>query len=97
VARTVIVRYQTHPEAADENAHLIEEVFAALIEQAPEGFEYSAFRLADGVSFVHVASLESDDNPLNGLPAFAEFQRGLSERCAQPPEPTAATVIGRYR
>jgi hypothetical protein len=97
VARTLIVRYQTHPEAADENARLIERVFAALAEQTPEGFEYAAHRLADGVSFIHVASLDSDDNPLTGLPAFADFQRGLPERCAQPPEPSAATVVGTYR
>jgi hypothetical protein len=96
MARTLIVRYQTHPQAAEENARLVEAVFAALAEQAPDGFDYSAYRLADGVSFVHVARLDSDDNPLSGLPAFAEFQRGLPERCVQPPEPSAASVVGRY-
>ena len=96
MARTLIVRYQTHPQAADENARLIEAVFAALADQTPGGFDYSAYRLADGVSFVHVARFDSDDNPLSGLPAFAEFQRGLPERCVQPPEASAATVVGRY-
>jgi acyl dehydratase len=96
MARTLIVRYQTHPQASDENARLVEAVFAALAEQTPAGLDYSAYRLADGVSFVHVARLDSDDNPLSVLPAFAEFQKGLPERCAQPPEPRTATVIGRY-
>jgi hypothetical protein len=96
VARTVIVRYETHPEAAGNNAALIEAVFAALAEQAPEGFDYTAYRLADGVSFVHVATLDGDDNPLNGLPAFADFQQGLPERCALAPAPAGATVVGSY-
>lgn len=96
MARTLIVRYQTHPEAADENARLIAAVFAALAEQAHDGFEYTAYRLADGVSFVHVATIDGADNPLNGLPAFAEFQRSLPERCAVPPAPSEATVVGTY-
>ena len=37
-------------------------------------------RLDDGVTFVHVASVETDDgvNPLLSSPAFAEFQREIT-------------------
>lgn len=97
MTQTLVVRYRTHPEAADENARLIEAVFAALAETNPMGFTYRAYRLADGTSFVHVASLDGDDNPLASLPAFAEFQRNLPERCAEPPVPSSATVVGSYR
>jgi len=96
MGRTLIVRYRTHPEAADENARLIANVFASLAELAPDGFDYSSYRLADGVSFVHVASLDGDDNPLAGLPAFAEFQRDLPARCAEPPVASEAAVVGAY-
>ena len=97
MTKTLIVRYQTHPEASDENARLIDAVFASLAELAPVGFAYSAYRLADGVSFVHVASLDGGDNPLAGLPAFADFQRDLPGRCAVPPAPIEATIVGSYR
>jgi hypothetical protein len=96
VTKTLIVRYQTHPEAADENTRLIAGVFESLAQLAPAGFAYSAYRLADGVSFVHVASLDGDANPLAGLPAFAEFQRDLPGRCSVPPAPSDATVVGSY-
>ncbi len=93
---TVIVRYQTRPESADENARLVEAVYAALADLAPAGFRYTTYRLADGVTFVHVAH-HGGTNPLPGLPAFAEFQRDLASRCVQGPEPSQATVVGSYR
>jgi hypothetical protein len=96
MSKSVVVRYRTRPEAADENAGLIEKVFAALAEVAPVGFQYATYRLADGVSFVHVASHGDDDNPLLTLPEFAEFQRELPQRVADPPVPSGATIVGAY-
>ena len=57
------------------------------------------FRLEDGVSFVHVASVDTDDgtNPLNASPAFAEFQRQIGDRVAEGPVASRATVVGSYR
>ena len=94
--KTVIVRYRTHPEAAEENARLVEGVFASLAEVDPGGFTYTTYRLADGVTFVHVAHHLGTENPLVTLPAFAEFQRELPQRCAEPPAPSEATVVGSY-
>jgi len=95
VSKTVIVRYVTRPESAEENQALIEGVYAALAEAGPSGFRYATYRLQDGVSFVHVAQLDGD-NPLVGLPAFQEFQRELPSRCVEPPAPSGATVVGSY-
>ena len=50
----------------------------------------------DGVTFVHVSHQGGPENPLQMLPAFAEFQRELQERCAEPPAPSEATVVGSY-
>jgi hypothetical protein len=97
MSRNVIVRYQTRPEAADENARLVEGVFASLAEVDPGDFRYTTYRLADGVTFVHVAHLDGTANPLSTLPAFAEFQRDLSQRCVEQPAPSEATVVGSYR
>jgi hypothetical protein len=96
MTKTVVVRYQTRPEAADENARLIEGVFASLDELQPGDFRYTTYRLADEVSFVHVARLASAENPLATLPAFAEFQRELAQRCVEQPAPSEATVVGSY-
>jgi hypothetical protein len=55
------------------------------------------FRLEDGVSFVHVAVLDGEENPLSSSAAFGEFQSGIKDRCAEGPMPSDATVIGNYR
>jgi hypothetical protein len=96
MGKTLVIRYRTRPEAADENARLIQAVFTSLAELSPRDFWYTTYRLADGVTFVHVARLAGADNPLATLPAFAEFQRGLTERCVEQPAPSEATVVGSY-
>ena len=92
----VVVRYRTRPDAGDENARLVEAVFASLAEVAPPDFAYTTFRLDDGVTFVHVARHGEGGSPLATLPAFVEFQRELLDRCIEPPAPIVATVVGSY-
>ena len=96
MGKTVIVRYRTRPEAAEENARLVKAVYTALAEADPGDFRYSTYRLADGVTFVHVAHHDGTANPLASLPAFAEFQRELQQRCVEPPAPSDATLVGSY-
>jgi hypothetical protein len=96
VSRTTVIRYRTRPEAAEKNARLVEAVYAALAEVAPPDLAYVAYRLADGVTFVHVARLGEMPNPLPTLPAFVAFQRDLEQRCVEQPAPSAATVVGSY-
>jgi hypothetical protein len=91
-----IVRYTTRPESADENEKLIRAVFAQLADQMPEGLSYVAIRLDDGVSFMHVAVIEHDSNPLASLPAFGEFVSAIGERCTDGPTPVNGTVVGAY-
>jgi hypothetical protein len=95
----VIVRYTCKQERADENQALIENVFAALDASRPPGLAYASYRLADGVSFVHVAEVATDDgtNPLTGTPAFAEFLRDIGDRCEERPVAADATLVGSYR
>jgi hypothetical protein len=92
----VLVRYTTRPDAADGNEQLVKAVFAQLAEQLPNGLRYVAIRLNDGVSFVHVAVLEGEHNPLAGLPAFGEFLSALNERCTDGPALANGTVVGTY-
>jgi len=97
--KTTVVRYQVKPERADENVKLIEAVFAELDERQPDGFTYKAFRMDDGVSFMHVVIEHDVDEPdsLQDVPAFQAFVAGIADRCDVAPVATGATVVGGYR
>jgi hypothetical protein len=94
----VVVTYQIRPEAMDEHVRLIEDVFAQLHAQQPTNVEYKVVRLADGVSFVHVSTAQTEDgaNPLTGMASFVEFGRDIASRVATAPKPTAADLVGSY-
>jgi hypothetical protein len=94
----VVVRYRTEPDRSDENQALIEKVFAELATVHPDGLRYMSVRLGDGVSFVHVASIETPDgtNPLSATAAFQEFQREIADRCEEQPLVMDATLVGSY-
>ncbi len=93
-----VVRYTTKPDRADENQAFVEKVFAELAAHRPDGLRYMTFRLEDGVTFVHVASVETPDgtNPLGSVPAFGAFQREIADRCEEGPVVMGATVVGTY-
>jgi len=97
--QNIVVTYKIRPEAYDEHVRLIEGVFAQLHDEHPTEVDYQVMCLADGVSFVHVSSHETEDgnNPLPQLSAFREFGRTIAERVATEPAPTPATAIGTYR
>jgi hypothetical protein len=92
---TKIVRYRVAASRADENAALVRAVFDELAVSSPEGFRYATFRLDDGVTFVHVATIEGT-NPLTASAAFARFQADIEARCEEGPVVTDATVVGSY-
>lgn len=94
---TVVVRYRPKPELADENQRLVEAVFAELSAKDPGGIRYTTFRLDDG-TFVHIAQIEGDENPLADTEAFAEFQREIQQRCldGEGPNPQPAVMVGSY-
>lgn len=92
-----VVRYTTRADAAAENEKLVAQVFAELATTDPDGLRYVAFRLADGVTFVHVAVVDGESNPLFETAAFKDFQREIGDRCVDGPVPSGATVVGSYR
>ena len=96
--RRTVIRYKTKPEMTDRNAELVAAVFAELKAAQPEGLRYLSLRLDDD-SFIHIVETATDDgtSPLPKLPAFSAFQNGIRERCAEPPVPKGATVVGNYR
>ena len=96
--KRTVIRYRTQPEMADRNAELVAAVFAELKAAQPEGLRYLSLRLEDD-TFIHVVETAADDgaSPLPKLSAFVAFQNGIRERCAEPPVPRGATVVGNYR
>jgi hypothetical protein len=59
---------------------------------------YAAFKLEDGVTFVHLVSIDDPDrNPLRKLTAFKAFVADIDARCATKPDASDLVEIGSYR
>jgi hypothetical protein len=95
MGKTFVVRYEMRPDAADENQRLVERVFAELSAEQPDGLRYACYRLDDGVTFVHVGTIEEGD-PLGGSAAFQEFQREFGDRVAGQPAVGNGALVGSY-
>jgi hypothetical protein len=89
-----LIRYRTLPGRADENQLLIEAVFSQLEAKRSETLRYVSLRAGD--TFLHLAD-NAVDNPFVDIPAFAEFQRGIKERCEEPPLARDVVIIGNHR
>ncbi len=94
-----LVRYKVKADRAQENIDYIKSVFRALEKAAPEGFRYTSFQLEDGVSFMHLVSVETEDgeNPLLAFEEFKAFTAEISERCEEPPSISSLTTLGAYK
>ena len=94
--RQVIVQYKLKKDRVEEHEALIRAVFAELVETAPGGIQYGAFKQPDGVSYVHVALIAAKTNPLDAIAAFKAFTARIGERCVEPPQAVELTPIGAY-
>lgn len=94
-----LIRYTTKPEHAARNEELIRAVYEELHRTRPDGLRYAAFKLTDGVTFVHLVQNEHGDepSPLLAVKAFGEFQEGMAERRADGPSRDELIPIGSYR
>jgi hypothetical protein len=95
--RQVMVRYKVKPDRVEENEQLVRAVYEELAATEPAGLRYATFRLDDGVSFVHIASVEGERNPLAEVEAFARFQADVRDRCEEQPVVTEVHEVGSYR
>ena len=96
--KRIMVRYKVKPDQAAENQRLVEEVYVNLQQAAPAGLRYATFKQDDGLSFVHIASIETEtgESPLPQLPAFQAFLAQIKERCTEPPVAVELEAIGTY-
>jgi hypothetical protein len=95
--RRVIVRYKVKADEVATNTELVRAVYDELDRTRPAGFRYATFHLDDGVSFIHLASQEGDENPLTGLEAFQRFQEHIRDRCDEPPVVSELHEVGSFR
>ncbi len=97
--KRMMVRYKVNADRAAENEGYIAKVFGQLKHEQPAGLRYASFKQSDGVSFVHIVSLEAADgsNPLGQLSAFKAFTAQIKDRCDEPPVATELEEVGSYR
>jgi hypothetical protein len=97
--RRVMVRYRVRPEHAAENERLVKAVYEELHRLQPDGFRYATFVQEDGVTFVHVATSDTEESArvLPGLAAFKRFQQRIRERCEDPPAVAELRDVGSFR
>ena len=97
--KRVIVRYKVKEDRVHQNIRFIKDVFLALERSKPEGLRYTTFQLEDKVSFIHIVSLESEDdtNPLASLKEFKAFTEDIASRCEEPPVASEVETLGNYR
>jgi len=95
---TVMVRYKVKADRVEENRGYIERVFEALKQNQPNGLRYASFCQPDGVSFVHIATVDTKDgeNPLSSTPEFQAFVADIKDRCDEPPAATNLDLVGNY-
>jgi hypothetical protein len=93
-----MVRYRVKADRAAENETYVKKVFEQLERERPTGVRYATFKLDDGVSFVHIASIQSEDgtNPLTELSAFKAFTADIKDRCEEPPVTVKLNEVGSY-
>lgn len=99
VSRTpkrMMVLYKVKPDRVTDNEAQIANVFAELERERLPGVEYAAFKLADGVSFLHVSTEHPGARSLLELASFQGFLGGFWDRCAEPAMPVGLTLLGAY-
>lgn len=94
-----IVRYSVTPDQTAHNEELVRALFAELDEVQPAGLRYAAFKLNDGVSYIHFIwmDVEKGHGPLPRLEALRAFHAGIRPRCDEAPVRTELSQIGSYR
>jgi hypothetical protein len=95
--RRVMVRYKVKPDQVAVNEQLVRDVYEELHGTSPGGFHYGTFKLEDGVTFVHIASQEGEQNPLADVAAFQRFQENIRDRCDEPPVVAVLDEVGSFR
>ena len=96
--KRMMVRYKVKADRVAENERYITSVFEQLEREKPPGLRYVSFKLEEGVSFMHIVSVETADgsNPLTALSAFKAFTADIGDRCDEAPVTVDLQAVGSY-
>jgi hypothetical protein len=96
--KTLMIRYKTKKDQAAANEALGHAVYDELRTRRPAGLRYGTFRLDDGVTFVHIATMETPEagDTLTALASFKAFQKDLRARCVEGPEPVELHAVDSF-
>ena len=98
--KQTMVRYKVKPDRVEENEELVRAVYDEIHRTEPVGLSYATFKLDDGVSFVHLVSIENGDGrqgPLSKVEAFKRFLEDIDDRTDEGPVSTDLSEIGSFR
>ena len=96
--KRMVIQYKVKPEQAERNAELIRAVYEEIQRTQPDGLRYAALRLADGVTFIHIAEEPAEgQSPLGTLESFQRFRAGIAERCEVLPTAQESSEVGSFR
>jgi hypothetical protein len=92
----VRVQYTVRPDFVATNEANIRAVMDELRALGEIGVYYSAFRLGDGLSFLHLVVMDDVNKAgiVPGLAAFKDFRTALREGLQSPPSDETWTVVG---
>jgi hypothetical protein len=94
-----MIRYTVKADRAAENEAYVATVFEQLNRERPKGIHYATFKLDDGVSFIHIVSLDEGggSDSLTDLSAFKAFRANIRDRCEIQPVTVDLQEIASYR
>jgi hypothetical protein len=96
--KRVVIQYKVKPEHAEYNVELLRAVYEELERTRPDGLGHAVLRLADGVTFIHIAEeTEEGGSGVFGLASFQRFEAGIRDRCEIPPAVQETSEVGSFR
>jgi hypothetical protein len=96
--KRVVIQYKVKPEEAERNVELLRAVYEELDRTRPDGLGHAVLRLADGVTFIHIAEdAEEGGSGIFGLPSFQRFEEGIRDRCEIAPAVQETSEVGSFR
>jgi hypothetical protein len=96
--KRVVIQYKVKPEHAERNVALLDAVYEELDRTRPDGLRHAVLRLADGVTFIHIAEdAEDSGSGIFGLESFQRFEEAIKDRCEVPPAVQGSSEVGSYK
>jgi quinol monooxygenase YgiN len=90
-----LARYRVKEEKKDQVSSIVEEFVKKVRDQESNTLRYTAYRLEDGVSFVHIMYFKDEEAEEHhrGTDYLKEFEKLLHPDCEEGPELVTITPV----